>query len=221
MLLSSRRFCSIRFIRRHELFSICLLAGLALDKCYSLVIIKTTMPNKSKFARVLFVLYGAGYLSDTECRGPVRDFIRKSTEPSSNWHATAHFRSRAASIMLNGKKFNSKSDYQNFCSKNLSHEHVVPNSALHEILLREPILNEKTIFRHLQSYGIRATITQEENKLLCQAGLQSKMPVGFWTDGDPLYKDAFARYKTIFIDGDISLFNTLQPLVLESWLNES
>lgn len=176
------------------------------------------MPRTAKFARVLSVLHNEGFLADSECSGPIHDFIRKATEPPSYWHATSHFRSQAATAVLAGHTFTSKSKYQDFCSEQLSHEHIVPNKVLHTILLAEPTLTEALIHQHLRHFGLRATITRSEKTGLREEGFQAKMPAGFWLHGDPLHMDRFARYKLLRLESGSSLYETLQPLQGPSWV---
>ncbi len=176
------------------------------------------MPRTAKFARVLSVLHREGVLSDPECSGPIHDFIRKATEPVSYWHATAHYRSQAATAVLTGQTFTSKSKYQDFCSENLSHEHIVPNTVIHAILLAELELTETVIYQHLRHFGLRATISRAENTSLRKAGFHAKMPPAFWIPRDPLHMDRFARYKVVRVETGGSLYDALQPIQGASWI---
>lgn len=168
------------------------------------------MPRTTKIARVLHALHSAGVLDDEDFKPTILDFIRKATEPSANWHATSHYRSRSAKAAIGGETLTSAHKYQKFCSKTLSHEHVVPNNAIYGILLAETTLTEAIILAKLRYFGLRATITREQNALLTNR-FASRMPDGFYRPGDPLHNDPFARYKAV------GIFEDLEQLQSPSW----
>lgn len=162
------------------------------------------MPRSAKFAKILSILHDNGFLKDVECKGPVLDFIRKASEPTGNWHATSHFRSNAAALILAGRTYRSAAEYHRFCNPRLSHEHMVPNAVLYRLILEEPDVTEVFILKLLRRFGLRTTITREENALLTKR-FQSKMPEQFYVNspGNDLYMNPLARYIVTGIDGDL------------------
>ncbi|HTK19203.1 MAG TPA: hypothetical protein VL442_06820 [Mucilaginibacter sp.] len=79
-------------------------------------------------------------------------------------------------------------------------EHVVPLKVLKVILmkLKNPSLEE--IEKTLDSNLFYATITKEEDKLLRNAGLNSKMPEEYYDVNSVVFQDPFARYKKVGIE---------------------
>ena len=167
------------------------------------------MPNVTTCSRALAALHSEGLLKNPACKEPVVLFIRQATEPQEqrHWHATAHFRSTAAAVHLRGRHFRSQAAYHRTCKEELSHEHVVPNIVLYRRILDEPIITHAWLESLLRYFGIRATITREENSRL----LRDSMPSGFWQVGHPLFRDPFARYK------EAGLYESLEPLPGRSW----
>lgn len=86
--------------------------------------------------------------------------------------------------------------------KQVVKEHVIPLKVITSLLLersRSGPFDLRTISEVLDRYLIFATISKREDKLLREAKLNSKMPDGFWLEGDTLYGDPLARYKAVGI----------------------
>lgn len=61
------------------------------------------------------------------------------------------------------------------------------------MLLSEAVTEEE-IAQQLRIYGVRASITYDEDKVLSGLRLKDRMPRGFFIEGDPLYRNPLARY---------------------------
>jgi len=84
----------------------------------------------------------------------------------------------------------------------ITREHVIPVDDLYlhfKKLFDEKKLNEKTLLNWLPKLFI-GVITEEENKKLVAAGLNKKMPEGWW-ESDSL--DPLDRYRAAGLDDDI------------------
>ncbi len=147
-----------------------------------------------KYSMCLSMIADKGLLSEPELKYIVKQFIRTATE-SNDYHNTVHYRSKQAIELSSHCK--NRSEYHRFCSQNFSHEHIVPCQVQYEMLL---VLEDKTvgsIVQFIKTYGIRATITREENSRLTKEGYNSIMPTEFYEkiEGlERLYKNPLARY---------------------------
>ena len=170
---------------------------------------QNSMPNTAKFAKILYALHLGGHLKDPDCKEPVILFIRQATEPQTqrHWHAFAHYRSKAAAEHLYSKRIRTQAQYQAICRKELSHEHVVPNIVIYRMIMETPDITEDYLLLLLTSYGIRATITREENAKL----LRHSMPTGFFNKEDALFKNPFARYIAA------GIYESLEKRQGDSW----
>ena len=72
-------------------------------------------------------------------------------------------------------------------------EHTVPAVVIRGLLMSSD-LSDESIKSILQSHSVVTLVTREEDKMLNDNGLRSKMPSG-WTMGD----DIFARYRHVGI----------------------
>jgi len=80
--------------------------------------------------------------------------------------------------------------------KKVTKEHVVPLKVVTtKLLLLGKKATEEQIVQTLDKHLIFATITKEEDKILRDLGLNSKMPKGFYEEGNLYYNDLFSRYK--------------------------
>ena len=87
--------------------------------------------------------------------------------------------------------------------KNVVKEHVIPLKRITQELVQlaeSNITSLKDIAECLDKLVVFATITKEEDKRLRDQKLNSKMPAGYDLEGDPLYKDPYARYKVTGIE---------------------
>jgi len=166
------------------------------------------VPNVAKFSRVLMALHDLGLLKDDACKEPVTLFIRKATEQR-HWHTTAHFRSKAAAAFIRRENPATAAAYQRLCVSKLRHEHVVPNAAVYRLICEEPNITLDFIEGTLRRYGVRATITREEDATLPR----HRMPDGFFQAGHALYRSPLARYTAA------GLADSLEALTGPSWFS--
>lgn len=164
------------------------------------------MPNVAKFSRALVALHQVGLLKDDACREPITLFIRQATE-GRHWHRTAHYRSRAAADLINQSAIASPAEYHRFCVRNLRHEHIVPNAAIYRLIRAEPNVTVEYLESLLRRFGLRATITRDEDTRLSR----DKMPSEFFQSGHQLFMNPFARYIVA------GLFDSLERRTSESW----
>jgi len=147
-----------------------------------------------KYSICLSLIAKKEILCDPQLKYIVKQFIRTATE-SNDYHNTVHYRSKQAiKLSLHCKN---RTEYQRFCSRNLSHEHVVPCQVQYEMLLSLENKTIESIESFFQIYGMRATISREENKCLTEEGYNSVMPPEFFKkiEGfESFYKNPFARY---------------------------
>jgi hypothetical protein len=76
---------------------------------------------------------------------------------------------------------------------NLRHEHAVPKKVIIDKILELPEVDEKSVFKILDSWGHAVIVSKAEDKILNNHGLRSKMP-----DTIPLDSKidiVFARYR--------------------------
>ena len=151
------------------------------------------MPNVLKNSRALYALHSVGCLADVACKPAVGVFIRQATE-TKTFHLTTDYRSRAAQELIAQQPIVSAAQYHSWCRKNLRHEHMVPTSVILKMLLNEPNLSVEFIAGVLRRYGLRATITKQEDRVLNSAGLARKMPPQFDEAGSPMFQNPCARY---------------------------
>lgn len=86
-------------------------------------------------------------------------------------------------------------------TKVMEKEHVIPMSQIITILLALDDLSPSSVKKCIQKYAVYCMVTKEEHSLL-NTKYQSKMPAGFWTKGDELYDEPFARYIALDIKVD-------------------
>lgn len=93
----------------------------------------------------------------------------------------------------------------NFCTsqnakglarKDVIHEHVVPHGIVMDKLLKIEPLTTENILSVIKKYYVICAITKDEDKLLNQAKLRSKMPKGWNEEVDSI----FARYQAVRIE---------------------
>ncbi len=145
-------------------------------------------------ARALSALAEEGLLRNELLKASVGMLIRQASE-SRHWHDCAHFRSREAAEVIRSAGPMTASAYQSFCSKNLRHEHVVPNNVIYKMLCAAEDTSVDAITALLRTYCIRATITRTEDRKLNEKGLASSMPKGFTDKADlSLFEKPLARY---------------------------
>lgn len=90
--------------------------------------------------------------------------------------------------------------------KNVVKEHLIPLKRITEELKKlskSGKISLKDIGQCLNDYVTFATITKEEDKLLRENKLHSKMPPEYDLIGHQYYKDPYARYKIIGIKYEI------------------
>jgi hypothetical protein len=75
------------------------------------------------------------------------------------------------------------------------------------MIMKEPKITENYLATMLQKFGIRATITREENAKLAR----HSMPEGFFTPGHELFENPFARYI------DAGIYASLEKRSGDSW----
>jgi hypothetical protein len=165
------------------------------------------MPNVKNFARALMALHNLDLLKDEACKEPVKLFIRQATE-SRHWHNTAHYRSEAAANLINQENLGTAAAYQRYCRANLRHEHIVPNAVIYKIILAEPKITPAFLEETLRCYGLRATITRDEDPML----LRDRMPKEFFQEGHALYLNPLARYIAA------GLSDSLEPRTTDYWV---
>lgn len=90
--------------------------------------------------------------------------------------------------------------------KKVIKEHVIPLRVITDKL--EQLAKKKTtsltdIQEVLDKYTLFATITRQEDQLLRDAKLNSKMPSEFYDENSSMYDDPFARYKKVGIEYEI------------------
>jgi hypothetical protein len=161
-----------------------------------------TMDKLDKIASILANIDSDGLLNDKDLKKIVKYMIRTAKEPDSYWHTSCDYRSKDAQNCIyresDGKPL-SKSVYQTFCSKKLSHEHMVPGEVVYALLcdqsksmafLDSSKFSRKEFIKEILSrYTVRATITKGEAQEL-DKNYKNSMPDSFWKTGD-----AFARYR--------------------------
>ena len=79
-----------------------------------------------------------------------------------------------------------------------THEHTVPFKILRDKLLGIKDLTPESVCEVLKKFHVVSIITNEEDQLLKDAGLNSKMPED-WVGGNP-----FARYEAVGISIEIN-----------------
>lgn len=169
------------------------------------------MPYVEKTARALFALHEKDFLKDIDFKEPVTRFIRNASE-TNHWNLTTHFQSQAAAARIQEFAPKTKAQYQNFCKTRLAHEHVVPDAFVYKTICAEPNVTLEYLQTTLRRFGLRATITREEDaKYLARGGLRSGMPDCFFDAQHEFYQDPLARYK---ISG---LFPLLIARQAEAW----
>ncbi len=90
--------------------------------------------------------------------------------------------------------------------KMVTKEHLIPLRVITEELkkiAKDKTISPAAIQKVLDKYILFATITRQEDKLLKNAKLNSKMPNEFYDKNSPLYDDPFARYKKVGIEYEI------------------
>ena len=158
-------------------------------------------------AQALAALAEVGLLHSVLLKASVGMLIRQASE-SNHWHNCAHYRSLEARRLIESAAIRSGASYQSFCTRNLRHEHVVPNSVLYRMLCQMNDRSAPAIEALLTKYCIRATVTREEDIVLSQNRLSSKMPDEFFEKGHPLYMDPLARYKFVGLFTSLEARNT-------------
>lgn len=154
-------------------------------------------------ARALSALAREGLLRNELLKASVGMLVRQASE-SQHWHNCAHFRSRAAAEVIRSAGAMTASGYQSFCTKNLRHEHVVPNSVIYRMLCAANYTSADAIADLLRTYCIRATITRDEDRKLNEMGLASTMPAGFTEEANQqLFKKPLARYVVAGLAHDL------------------
>jgi len=173
------------------------------------------MPHVATFARALYQLHAGGLLRESACKDAVKMFIRRSTE-TTHFHATSHYRSAAAAQLLAQQPpFRSPGAYQAFCRRNLRHEHMVPGEVIYRLIVAEGnTITEARLADTLRRFGLRATITRDEDDLLTTR-FRHTMPAEFWTANSPLAGEPLARY---IVTG---IAEGLRRRTADSWLLES
>lgn len=169
------------------------------------------MPFVDKTAAALFQLHRSGFLKDADFREPVIRFIRNSTE-TNYWHLTCHYRSRKAAALIRERAPRSIAQYHSFCHRNLSHEHMVPDIFVYRTICAEPNVTLEYLQETLRTFGLRATITKDENRehFGCDP-FRWGMPPEFSMPDHALCGDPLARY---IVSG---LFQHLEPRVGDTW----
>ena len=149
-------------------------------------------------ARALMALHQAGELKNPVHREAVGMFIRKVSE-CSHWHNSADYRSRKATKMIQAEGIRSVAQYQDFCKRNLRHEHMVPNSVIYRMILEQDNVSEDWLVNLFIRYSKRATITREEDRLL----MTSRMPEEFYVSGHPWHQNHLARYLAAGLESEL------------------
>ena len=72
-----------------------------------------------------------------------------------------------------------------------------------EQLAKKKTISLDDIKTVLDKYTLFATITRDEDQLLRDAKLNSKMPIEFYDENSSMYNDPFARYKKVGIEYEI------------------
>ena len=116
-------------------------------------------------------------------------FIRKASE-CSHWHNSTDYRSYDAAAAIAQAGISTVSEYQAFCTRELRHEHMVPNNVLYRMILSELQPTEEWLTQLFVRFSKRATITRKEDEKLRRID----MPPGFYEVGHPWYQNPLARY---------------------------
>ena len=160
------------------------------------------MPNALIYAKALFALHEAGLLQDPACKGPVKIFIRQSSEDNNHWHLSTHYRSKKAAAKIQAENIRTAAQYQAFCRKKdngLRHEHMVPGTVVYKLITSHDEPSVEAFHKILRITGFRATITREEDKLL----LRKSVPNSFFDPNSAMYFHHLARYIHAGIAGDL------------------
>lgn len=99
-----------------------------------------------------------------------------------------------------------KAKLEKYDRKKVVKEHVIPLKRIIQeltILAESKVASLNNIAKCLDKLIVFATITKEEDKLLRDNKLNSKMPEGYDLKGDPLYKNPYARYIHVGIEYEI------------------
>ena len=140
-------------------------------------------------ARVIVALHECGELRNPMHKASIGMLIRQVSE-CNHWHNSAHYRSRSAAALIANASIRSAAAYNRFCSRNLRHEHMVPNSVLYRMIVEEQNPTVDWLVDLFARYSFRATITREEDSKL----RPSEMPPGFYEPGHAWYDNPLARY---------------------------
>lgn len=166
------------------------------------------MLHTQTFARALYALHEAGVLADAACKPAVKTLIRQVSEDS-QWHCSAHYRSKEAAAAIRAAKPKTKAQYQAFCRKNLRHEHMVPCGVVYQLLINLKNPTVEDIAKLLECTSHRATITKNEDKQLLRHSMPT--PLGDPEQGE--YPDHLARYKHA-----AGLDHQLEPRPADGWI---
>ena len=174
--------------------------------------------NKKNIAKAISIIF--------ETRNEMPDYIKKMLLERLLWATTEHdnqgnykkyegqpYWSKGAlrklisniAVKQNNPKFNPYQD--------LRHEHSIPKKIIRELTLVNDITNEQA-FEILNNFGHAVVVSKEEDKLLNQKKLRSKLAM-------PLEKiitleDVFSRYSKAEIQiCDVSKINILQLTAVE------
>lgn len=175
------------------------------------------MNSIEEFAEILRVIIERGLLNHSDFKHVVGVLIRDAME-TKHPHCTTDYRTVKAAEVVAALAPKSKSQYHARCSKKdnkLRHEHMVPTSERIRILaaLNNPTV--ASIAASLKMFGLRATIHVDEDKVLTDEKLKSKMPAAFWIENSDMYMDPLARYK------EAKLFDSLRPRQGSCWFTDA
>lgn len=149
-------------------------------------------------ANALIALHQSGELANPLHKAAVGMLIRQVSE-CNHWHNSTHYRSRSAAELIAAADIQTAAQYQDFCRKNLRHEHIVPNIVLYRMITQRSEPTDEWLLDLFARYALRATITREEDRLL----RRSDMPPGFLTKGHVFFENPLARYMEVGLDRDL------------------
>lgn len=171
------------------------------------------------FAKVLAAMADSGAFEDSSCRPALGMLVRQASE-TLHWHDSAHYRSMHAAKRIAAAKrtgeFSTPSQYQAWCRKNLSHEHMVPVSVVLGMLSDLPKKSEAKIAHVLTRYSLRATITKEENRALKHA---RSMPECFREEGHRHFDCPLSRYRVSTFRGKVMVDLLVPRPASGSWFS--
>lgn len=163
------------------------------------------------FARVLLFMKQQEMFQQLHFKHALGALVRDSMETPYP-HCTTQYRSHMARDVVFKHAPQTAAQYHRHCMKLLRHEHMVPTSVRMTILAQMENPTEELIAESLRTFGLRATLHVDEDKILTDCGLRSRMPDSFW---DPINEEMFMNPLARYIE--VGIIDNLVQRQGECW----